>query len=272
MPRLDILEREPEIRQWILEERPKSYMCQQLYCKPDTLNRYLKKMNIEYKGQQNKKGQIKSISSYHPASYYFDNKHQISSDKLKKKLIRDGHKECKCELCGLSIWQNVQIPLELHHKDGNHFNNNLDNLQILCPNCHAIQNGNAGANIGKYADVLELGDKFPLDGNALEHEGSNPSIGTNRIDKKKIKYCVDCGKKISEKATRCKSCASKFTQPSRCPSREVLKYDIRNMSFLAVGRKYGVSDNAVRKWCRSLNLPHRATEIKNISDKDWELI
>jgi hypothetical protein len=44
------------------------------------------------------------------------------------------------------------------------------------------------------------------------------------------------------------------------------------MSFLAVGKKYGVSDNAVRKWCKSLNLPHKATEIKNISDKDWELI
>lgn len=272
MPRLDILEKESEIRQWISEERPKCYICQQLHCKPETLNRYLKKMNIEYKGQQNKKGQLKNINSYRSASYYFDNKQPISSHKLKRKLIQDGYKEYKCELCGLSIWQNIQIPLELHHKDGNHFNNQLDNLQILCPNCHAIQNGNSGANIGKYADVLELGDKFPLDGNALRHEGSNPSIGTNKRDKKKIKYCVDCGKEISEKATRCKSCASKFAQPSGCPTREILKYDIRNMSFLAVGRKYGVSDSTIRKWCKSLILPYKATEIKNISDKDWELI
>ena len=272
MPRLDILEKESEIRQWISEERPKSYICQQLHCKPETLNTYLKKMNIEYKGQQNKKGQLKNLTNYRPASYYFDNKQQISSHKLKVKLLQEGYKEYKCELCGLSVWQNVQIPLELHHKDGNHFNNNLDNLQILCPNCHAIQDGNAGANIGKYADVLELEDKFLLDGNASEHGGSNPPIGTNRMTKKKVKYCIDCGKEISEKATRCKSCASKFWQTSRCPSRKDLKYDIRNMSFLAVGKKYGVSDNAVRKWCKSLNLPHKATEIKNISDEDWELI
>lgn len=64
--------------------------------------------------------------------------------------------------------------------------------------------------MGKYADVLELEDKFLLDGNALERGGSNPPIGTNRMTKKKVKYCVDCGKEISEKATRCKSCASKF--------------------------------------------------------------
>jgi 5-methylcytosine-specific restriction endonuclease McrA len=45
----------------------------------------------------------------------------------------------------------VHLPLELHHKDRNHFNNDLNNLQILCPNCHSIQEGNAGANIGKYS-------------------------------------------------------------------------------------------------------------------------
>lgn len=66
------------------------------------------------------------------------------------KLIKDGIKEDKCELCGITYWQGKHLPLELHHKDRNHFNNNLDNLQILCPNCHSIQEGNAGANIGRY--------------------------------------------------------------------------------------------------------------------------
>ena len=71
---------------------------------------------------------------------------------LKQKLIKDGIKEEKCELCGLSVWLNTRLPLELHHKDGNHYNNNLENLQILCPNCHAIQPGNSGSNIGKYTN------------------------------------------------------------------------------------------------------------------------
>lgn len=151
MPRTDILERKEDILKWIAEERPKYYIAQQLKCKQETLNSYLKKMGIEYAGQQNKKGQHKGTNIYKPASYYIDNNIPIQSYKLKEKLIRDKIKENKCEICGCSIWQGVLLPLELHHKDGNHFNNQLDNLQILCPNCHSIQEGNSGKNIGTYS-------------------------------------------------------------------------------------------------------------------------
>ena len=148
--RTDILERKEEILQWMEEERPKSYMCQELKCKQDTLNSYLKKMGIEYAGQQNKKGQQKGSNTYLPASYYIDNNISITSYRLKEKLIRDGVKENCCEICGCSEWLGVKLPLELHHKNGNHYDNNLDNLQILCPNCHSIQEGNSGSNKGKY--------------------------------------------------------------------------------------------------------------------------
>lgn len=151
MPRTDILERKEDILKWIAEKRPKCYMAQQLKCKQETLNSYLKKMGIEYAGQQNKKGQHKGTNVYKPASYYIDNNIPIHSYKLKEKILRDGIKENKCEICGCSIWQGVSLPLELHHKDGNHFNNQLDNLQILCPNCHSIQEGNSGKNIGTYS-------------------------------------------------------------------------------------------------------------------------
>ena len=79
MPRLDILEKKDLILQWIEEERPKNYMCQQLKCKSTTLNSYLKKMGIEYKGQQSKKGQLKGPNTYIPASYYIENHFSISS-------------------------------------------------------------------------------------------------------------------------------------------------------------------------------------------------
>ena len=46
----------------------------------------------------------------------------------RKRLIEDGLKEAKCERCGLSEWMGLPIPLELHHIDFNHYNNNLDNL------------------------------------------------------------------------------------------------------------------------------------------------
>ena len=148
--RTDILERKNEILKWIEEERPKSYMCQQLQCKPDTLNTYLKKMEIVYEGQKNKKGQKKGGCEYIPASYYIENNIPINSHKLKLKLFKDGLKEQCCELCGLSEWYGVSLPLELHHKNGNHFDNSYDNLIILCPNCHSIQEGNSGANSGTY--------------------------------------------------------------------------------------------------------------------------
>ena len=150
MPRTDILDRKDDILQWIEEEQPKCYICQQLKCKQSTLNSYLEKMGIDYAGQQAKKGQQKGSNVYKPASYYFDNQTPINSHKLKVKLIKDGLKEDKCEICGVSIWQGAKLPLELHHKDNDHSNNEFDNLEILCPNCHSIQEGNSGANIGRY--------------------------------------------------------------------------------------------------------------------------
>ena len=125
-------------------------MCQQLQCKQETLNSYLKKMNIIYSGQQAKKGQYKGGNAYVPAMHYIENNLPISSFKLKNKLIKDGIKENKCECCGISEWLGVDIPLELHHKNNNHHDNSLNNLQILCPNCHSIQEGNSGSNIGRY--------------------------------------------------------------------------------------------------------------------------
>lgn len=148
--RNDIIQRKEEILKWIEEERPKYYICQQLGCRQETLNRHLEKMGIEYAGQQNKKGQFKGTVPYKEARCYFDNSVYISSSKLRDKLLRDGLKDKKCEFCGLSLWQGEDIPLELHHKNNNRYDNSLDNLQILCPNCHAIQPGNSGANIGKY--------------------------------------------------------------------------------------------------------------------------
>lgn len=108
-------------------------------------------MDIVYNGQQNKKGQQKGPNKYKSAMEYIETGKQISSAKLKAKLIQDGLKTEQCELCGITEWLGKKIPFELHHKNGNHFDNSLDNLQILCPNCHSIQEGNSGANIGKYS-------------------------------------------------------------------------------------------------------------------------
>lgn len=86
------------------------------------------------------------------------------------------------------------------------------------------------------------------------------------------KYCIDCGKKISSKAIRCVKCQHKLQYKCEHPTREQLKKEIRENSFVSLGKKYGVSDNAIRKWCKSYNLPFNTYEIKKYSDLEWEKI
>ena len=71
----------------------------------------------------------------------------FQSFKLKKRLFRDGLKTPKCELCDWAeSAQNGRIPVELDHINGNRFDNRLENLRILCPNCHSLQPTHRGLN------------------------------------------------------------------------------------------------------------------------------
>lgn len=72
----------------------------------------------------------------------------IKSAKLKNRLIKEGYKENKCEICGISEWNGKPIVCQLHHIDGDVTNNELSNLQILCPNCHS-QTDNYCGNANK---------------------------------------------------------------------------------------------------------------------------
>lgn len=60
-----------------------------------------------------------------------------STINLKQRLYNEGIKEKKCEHCKNTQWMGTEIPLELNHKDGNNKNHKLENLEILCSNCHA---------------------------------------------------------------------------------------------------------------------------------------
>ena len=74
----------------------------------------------------------------------------IRSHHLKTLLFKYNVKEKRCECCGLSEWNSKEIPLQLHHKNGNHLDNRLENLQILCPNCHAQTDTYCGKNLLKH--------------------------------------------------------------------------------------------------------------------------
>ena len=70
-------------------------------------------------------------------SYLTKDSKAITSHRLRIRLIDDGFKLAQCEKCGNVEWQGQPIALELDHIDGDHYNNEIENLQILCPNCHA---------------------------------------------------------------------------------------------------------------------------------------
>ena len=74
----------------------------------------------------------------------------FQSFKLKKRLFNDKIKEQKCELCGWAQKSpDGRLPLELDHINGNKCDNRLNNLRILCPNCHSLQITHRGKNIKK---------------------------------------------------------------------------------------------------------------------------
>lgn len=81
-----------------------------------------------------------------PLSNYLSNQYPIQSNKLKKRLLKEGLVTYKCSVCGLDVWLEKPIPLELDHIDGNNQNNSLDNLRLVCPNCHAFTPTYRGKN------------------------------------------------------------------------------------------------------------------------------
>lgn len=70
----------------------------------------------------------------------------VTSNTLRKRLITEGLKEHKCECCGITEWNGKPAPIELDHINGNHHDNRLENLRILCPNCHAQTDTYRGKN------------------------------------------------------------------------------------------------------------------------------
>lgn len=195
-----------------------------------TLKRKIKEYDIDISHFSQKKHYQSGITNLHyiSAQEYIDTHNFITSSKLKDKLFKEHLKENKCERCGISEWQGYPIVCQLHHIDGNNQNNNLDNLQILCPNCHSLTENYCG-----------------------------------KVNQKKHYYCQDCGVEITRSAKYCTKCKDKHNRKVERPSKEELINLFKEIrTFSGIGKKFNVSDNTIKKWFKYYNLPYKVRDLK----------
>lgn len=155
-----------------------------------------------------------------------ENSTYANSHRLKLRLIAEGYLEEKCSCCGIgNEWNGKPLSLQLDHENGNNSDNRIENLRILCPNCHSQTETYASKNTVGKRDTLE--DKF----------------------------CKECNKEISKRnyhgSGYCRSCGMKRARKVERPSKEVLLKQVEEHGYRGTGKIYGVSDNAIRKWLKS---------------------
>lgn len=115
----------------------------------ETFYKRIKDFHIDtshFTGKLWNKGKV--LHPKRPIEDYLSNSFSIHSHALRLRLIKETLKGNICEMCHNTMWLGNSIPLELNHIDGNHVNNTLSNLQILCPNCHALTPNYRGKNVG----------------------------------------------------------------------------------------------------------------------------
>lgn len=143
----------------------------------------------------------------------------IKPQSLKNKLIMRVMKTNKCEMCGMTQWLNEDIPIEMHHINHDHADNRLDNLMMLCPNCHAIEQ--------------------------RRHRREFPGY-----------VCERCGGKRSRKnkSGLCYKC-SEFPEKINWPTDEELRDMVWAAPSVILARNLGVSDSAIYRRCKNKGIP-----------------
>jgi HNH endonuclease len=156
----------------------------------------------------------------------------FSRGHLKRRLLRAGIKEPVCELCGQGeVWQGKRMSLILDHVNGVRDDHRLENLRMLCPNCNATLDTHCGRNKPREMPArvcLRCGGEFVPNAEGQRYCSRACGAGGDRTGGPRPDL------RLVER-----------------PPYEQLLAELAASSYLAVGRKYGVSDNAIRKWVRA---------------------
>lgn len=154
-----------------------------------------------------------------------------SRGNLKRRLYSEGLKNRICEVCGQDeLWQGRRMSLILDHVNGVSTDNRLENLRIVCPNCAATLETHCGRKL-RVSDRERLCKRC---GQSFEPYA--------RLQQ----YCSrECGQRWARTGNPVHA-----TRRVERPPFDQLRHEVDETSYVAVGRKYGVSDNAVRKWVR----------------------
>lgn len=151
----------------------------------------------------------------------------FSRPRLKQRLYDEGLKARRCELCGQGeFWNGRQMALILDHVNGVGDDNRIGNLRIVCPNCAATLETHCGGNKRR-----------------VHEDRCCPACGSRFYPRYRDQR--SCSRRC---AARVRSVPRPETRRAERPPYDQLLAEVRELGFCATGRRYGVSDNAIRKW------------------------
>lgn len=224
-----------------------------------TIKKYITEYNIDVSHFTNKPKE-KNISVRPLSEILTDGKYGQTT-KLKNRLLKEGVKEHKCEKCGRTIWDNgLPIPLELHHINGNHYDNKLSNIQLLCPICHYFTETFRGKNKGNPVySTLSADDEKIIEFLKDREEKRQQEIiknreywsGKNKRKEKPIKTCAFCGKEfVSRNGVYCsRDCANKAMENTQITKENLIDASLKCNSLIQLGKMFNMTDNGIRKYC-----------------------